>query len=76
MIHRFSSRTGNLGDTFFKDALTDATSYDRIAGYFSSSIIEIAFEHIEPMLGKVRIVCNSQLQAYDVRYIKDPSFIT
>jgi len=71
MIQRFSSRTGNLGEAFFKDALKDATSYDRIAGYFSSSIIEVAGEHIEQMHGKVRIVCNSQLQADDVRYIKD-----
>lgn len=71
MIHRFSSRTGNLGEAFFKDALKDATSYDRIAGYFSSSIIEVAGEYIEQMQGKVRIICNSQLQADDVRYIKD-----
>jgi hypothetical protein len=58
MINRFSSRVNNLGEAFFKDALTDAISYDRIAGYFSSSIIEIAGEQIDRMKGNVRIVCN------------------
>jgi ERCC4-related helicase len=71
MINRFSSRVNNLGEAFFKDALTDAVSYDRIAGYFSSSIIEIAGEQIDRMKGKVRIVCNSQLQTDDVKFIKD-----
>lgn len=73
MIHRFSSRINNLGESFFKNALQGAVSYDRIAGYFSSSIIEIAGEHIGQMQGKVRIVCNSQLQPDDVKYIKDQS---
>jgi len=71
MIHRFSSRTNNLGATFFKSALENAVSYDRIAGYFSSSIIEIAGEYIDKMSGTVRIICNSQLQAEDVKFIKD-----
>lgn len=71
MIHRFSSRVNNLGASFFKDALSSAVNYDRIAGYFSSSIIEIAGECIDQMEGKVRILCNSQLQAEDVKFIKD-----
>jgi SNF2 family DNA or RNA helicase len=71
MIYRFSSRKNNLGDAFFQNALENASAYDRIAGYFSSSIIEIAGEHIGRMKGKVRIVCNSQLQADDVKFIKD-----
>ncbi|HBM14775.1 MAG TPA: helicase SNF2 [Lentisphaeria bacterium] len=72
MIHRFSSRINNLGETFFKSALQNAASYDRIAGYFSSSIIEIAGEYIDQMHGKVRVICNSQLQLDDVKFIKDP----
>lgn len=71
MIHRFSSRINNLGEAFFKSTLENAVSYDRIAGYFSSSIIEIAGEYIEKMSGTVRIICNSQLQAEDVKFIKD-----
>jgi len=71
MINRFSSRINNLGETFFKNTLQNAASYDRIAGYFSSSIIEIAGEYIDQMDGKVRIICNSQLQVDDVKFIKD-----
>ena len=71
MINRFSSRINNLGEAFFKNALQNAVSYDRIAGYFSSSIIEIAGEYLDEMGGQIRIICNSQLQADDVKYIKD-----
>ncbi|AEW00273.1 helicase SNF2 [Niastella koreensis] len=71
MIHRFSSRVNNLGASFFKNALSAAVNYDRIAGYFSSSIIEIAGECIDQMEGKVRILCNSHLQAEDVKFIKN-----
>lgn len=71
MIKRFSSRVNNLGEAFFKDALTNAYSYDRIAGYFCSSIIEIAGEYIDKMDGVVRVVCNSQLQVDDIKFIKD-----
>jgi len=73
MINRFSSRVNNLGDVFFKDALADAFNYDRIAGYFSSSIIEIAGEQIDSMIGVVRVVCNSHLQTEDVKFMKDQS---
>lgn len=71
MINRFSSRINNLGESFFKKALENASHYDRIAGYFSSSIIEIAGEYLDKMEGNVRIICNSQLQVDDVKFIKD-----
>lgn len=67
MISRFSSRRQQLGKTFLAERLRGAKSYDRIAGYFSSSILEIAGEEIEAMAGKVRIVCNSELDPDDIR---------
>lgn len=67
MISRFSSRRQQLGKTFLAERLKGAKSYDRIAGYFSSSILEIAGEEIEAMDGKVRIICNSELDPDDVR---------
>ena len=69
-INRYSSRRENLRTSFFTKRLKNAKSYDRIAGYFSSSIIEIAGEEIEKMKGNVRIICNSQLQIDDVKSIK------
>ncbi len=71
MITRYSSiRNTTLAKSFFKDALHGAASYDRIAGYFSSSIIELAGEDIDTVAGQVRIVCNSHLQIDDVKFIK------
>lgn len=71
MISRYSSiHNKNLGREFFKVALKDAIAYDRIAGYFSSSILEMAGEEIEKMRGNVRIICNSQLQSEDIQFIK------
>ncbi len=71
MITRYSSiRNKTLAKSFFKDALHEAASYDRIAGYFSSSIIELAGEDIDTVAGQVRIVCNSHLQIDDVKFIK------
>jgi hypothetical protein len=70
MINRFSSRRKKLDTTFINERLMNAISYDRIAGYFRSSMFEIAGEQIECMNGKVRIVCNSDIDARDVETAK------
>ncbi len=67
MINRFSSLHGMMFTSLLQDKLSNAVSYDRIAGYFSSSILEIAGEAIEKMEGKVRIICNSELEAEDIK---------
>ena len=68
MITRHSSRRAPL-DTFLPELLEGATSYDRIAGYFRSSVLEIAGEALEKMgaEARVRVVCNSDLAAEDVQ---------
>ncbi len=50
--------------------MKNARSYDRIAGYFSSSIVEVAGEALESITGKVRIICNSELALLDVETAK------
>ncbi len=67
MVNRFSSLRGKMFTNLLEKRLDRAVSYDRIAGYFSSSILEIAGEAIEKMEGKVRIICNSELEAEDIR---------
>ncbi|MBE0524904.1 MAG: DEAD/DEAH box helicase family protein, partial [Methanosarcinales archaeon] len=67
MINRFSSRKQKLAESFLNERLVGAKNYDRIAGYFSSSILEIAGENLEGMEGTVRMVCNSQLDERDVK---------
>ena len=66
MIRRFSSRQDDLGSSFLERRLDGAQAYDRIAGYFSSSLLEIAGEALESVDGPIRIVCNSDLDPRDV----------
>jgi superfamily II DNA or RNA helicase len=46
--------------------LRDARAYDRIAGYFSSSLLEIVGEELDTIAGPIRMVCNSDLDPRDV----------
>jgi len=64
-IERYSSRSTNLGESVLLPYLRQARRYYRIAGYFTSSLFEIAGEelaHIED----VRIVCNSDVRGEDL----------
>ena len=70
MLKRYSSRRKPLDAGFLTSRLTRARSYDRIAGYFSSSILEVAGEALESIEGKVRVVCNSSLSRADVEVAK------
>jgi Superfamily II DNA/RNA helicases, SNF2 family len=63
-ITRFSSRH-HTQVAFLKDRLQGAVSYDRIAGYFRSSIFELIHEEVSS-IGKVRIICNSDLDPRDI----------
>lgn len=66
MIRRFSSRRQKPGQYFLNERLKGARAYDRIAGYFSSSILEVAGEALESMGGPIRVICNSGLNFRDV----------
>ncbi|KJR43840.1 helicase domain-containing protein [Candidatus Magnetoovum chiemensis] len=70
MINRFSSLRQRIDKSFLTDRLKGAVAYDRIAGYFSSSVFEVAGEALELMEGKIRVVCNSQLDIRDVETAK------
>lgn len=66
MIRRFSFHKGEQGTRFLTDRLKNAKSYDRIAGYFDSSLLEFAGEAFESVTGTIRIICNSDLNPQDV----------
>ena len=70
MIERHSSRHRPLDAGFLATRLAGARSYDRVAGYFSSSILEVAGEALESVQGKIRVVCNSALSRADVAVAK------
>jgi hypothetical protein len=66
LIQRFSSRTHRLDQTVLTKYLKEARRYHRIAGYFTSSLFEIAGEYLEG-IEEVRIVCNSDVHSADVK---------
>ena len=70
MITRHSSRENFLDESFLNQKLQNAQGYDRIAGYFRSSIFEVAGETLDSVTGCIRVICNSDLDALDVRTAK------
>jgi len=66
VIRRHSSRRNRLDQSVLTQRLTGAVSYDRIAGYFRSSLFEVAGEALASVSGPVRIVCNSELDPQDL----------
>jgi hypothetical protein len=66
MLQRHSSRLNRLDQSVLAQRLSGAVSYDRIAGYFRSSLFEVAGEALASMAGPVRIICNSDLDPQDL----------
>jgi len=66
LIYRYSSRREKLDQTFLNKRLNGSKAYDRIAGYFRSSMLELAGEALESVTGPVRVICNSDLNLRDV----------
>lgn len=66
MIRRFSSLRQPIHQSFLTERLKNAKSYERIAGYFSSSILEVAGEALDSVEGPIRVICNSALSLKDV----------
>lgn len=65
-IRRFSSRTHRLDSSFLLQHLQGARSYKRIAGYFTSSLFEVANELLES-IPEVKIVCNVDIHPDDLK---------
>lgn len=65
-MQRHSSRRARLDQSVLSERLIGAVGYDRIAGYFRSSLFEVAGEALEAVSGPIRILCNSELDPQDV----------
>ena len=65
-MQRHSSRRSRLDQSVLTQRLAGAVSYDRIAGYFRSSLFEVAGEALASVAGPVRIVGNSDLDPQDL----------
>jgi len=68
MLRSYSSRRASLYEEFLKPRLTGAIRYDRIAGYFQSSLLELASEDLA-RIPRIRIVCNAEVAAEDVKTV-------
>ena len=66
MMRRYSSRRTQLGQAVLNKQLDGAVSYNRIAGYFRSSLFEVAGEAITKVEGPVKIICNSEIDSQDL----------
>lgn len=66
MTKYLSSLQGQPFRDFLPSRLQGALAYKRIAGYFSSSILEIAGEAIESMAGKVQVIANTEIIQMDL----------
>jgi hypothetical protein len=66
MLIRHSSRRQRLDHSVLAQRLDGAVAYDRIAGYFRSSLFEVAGEAIAKVDGPIRIICNSDLDPQDL----------
>lgn len=65
-IQRFSSRRHDLSQAFLAKRLHNARAYDRIAGYFRSSLLSLVGDTVDTVAGPIRVVCNSDLDIRDV----------
>ena len=68
-MNRFSSRRHRLYEAFLGARLKGAVAYDRIAGYFQSSLLSLAAEEFKA-IRQVRIVCNTEVNPADVHAIR------
>lgn len=69
-IRRYSTRQDPIDVTVLTNELQQARRYDRIAGYFTSSLFEIAGEQLS-RIAQVRIVCNADVAAEDLQVAKN-----
>jgi len=67
VIRRTSARDGQLYDRVLAPLLQHAVTYDRIAGYFSSSILPLIARDLAVSSGHMRVLCNDHLAAAEVR---------
>lgn len=66
MLQRHSSRRTRLDQSVLNQRLEGAVSYDRIAGYFRSSLFEVAGEALSKVDGPIRIISNSDIDPKDM----------
>lgn len=70
----YASEFGSILDMFYNPYLARSTRYDRIAGYFSSTIYLLTWPAMEQFIlnndGRIRMICSPKLQVRDIEAIR------
>ncbi len=70
----YSKDSDNIAESFYLPCLSTATRYDRIAGYFGSTIYILAWSSLKDFVknnGKMRIICSPFLTEDDQKAIQE-----
>ncbi len=70
----YSKDSDNIAESFYLPCLSSATRYDRISGYFGSTIYILAWSALKSFVkngGKMRIICSPFLTEEDQKAIED-----
>lgn len=72
---RYVSFTDNIIDDFYKPAIEQSMLYKRMAGYFSSNIIDILYDEIFESINnnnfKIKLICSPELNEKDIKLITE-----
>jgi len=69
----YNKVSDNIAENFYIPCMSNATSYDRLSGYFGSTIYIIAWSALKDFVahgGKMRIICSPCLSDDDIEAIK------
>lgn len=70
----YSKDSDNIAESFYLPCLSEATRYDRISGYFGSTIYILAWSSLKDFVkhdGKMRIICSPFLTEDDQKAIQE-----
>ena len=70
----YSKDSDNIAESFYLPCLSSATKYDRVSGYFGSTIYILAWSSLKAFVknnGKMRIICSPFLTEEDQKAIQE-----
>lgn len=69
IVEKYDSGVQNIVDDFYMPVLKESISYDRIAGFFTSTSLLVSFRGLESLVknnGKIRLIVSPKLSSNDI----------
>lgn len=69
IVEKYDSGVQNIVDDFYMPVLKESISYDRIAGFFTSTSLLVSFRGLESLVknnGKIRLIVSPKLSNNDI----------